>query len=63
MIKRPKRCILFVLASLLLTAASAHALIPNGDFENGGFAGWTADPAWVVVDNGCGYYSGWQGKY
>ena len=41
----------------------ASAQIVNGGFESGGFEGWTADPNWVVVDNSCGYYSGWAGKY
>ena len=39
------------------------AQVVNGGFESGGFEGWTADPNWVVVDNSCGYYSGWTGKY
>jgi hypothetical protein len=37
--------------------------VVNGGFESGSFEGWTADPNWVVVDNSCGYYSGWAGKY
>ncbi len=41
----------------------AFAEIINGDFENGGFNGWIADSNWVVVDNSCGYYSGWAGKH
>lgn len=36
---------------------------PNGDFESGGFDGWTADPNWVIAKDSRGYYSGWQGKY
>ena len=35
----------------------------NGGFETGGFDGWIADPNWVVVDNSCGYYSGWADKH
>ena len=35
----------------------------NGGFESGDFTGWTADSNWVVVDNSCGYYSGWHGRY
>jgi hypothetical protein len=42
--------------------APAFAEITNGGFEKGGFEGWIADPNWVVVDNSCGYYSGWAGK-
>lgn len=55
--------------SLLLAALCAGLGHPsaaqavNGGFESGGFDGWTADPTWVVVDNSCGYYSGWEGKY
>jgi hypothetical protein len=41
----------------------SSAQVVNGGFESGGFQGWTADPNWVVVDNSCGYYSGWTGKY
>ena len=41
----------------------AAAQVINGGFESGGFEGWTADTNWVVVDNSCGYYSGWSGKY
>lgn len=39
------------------------AEVENGGFENGEFDGWIADPNWVVVDNSCGYYSGWVGKH
>ncbi len=46
-------------ASVILSAAQ----VVNGGFESGGFEGWTADPNWAVVDNSCGYYSGWAGKY
>lgn len=35
----------------------------NGGFETGDFTGWEADSNWVVVDNSCGYYSGWAGKW
>ncbi len=49
------------------TGTEAHrttATVPaNGGFETGDFTGWEADPNWVVVDNSCGYYSGWAGKY
>ena len=34
----------------------------NGGFESGDFAGWTADPNWVIAKDSRGYYSGWQGK-
>jgi len=47
----------------LLVAPPARADVANGGFETGDFAGWTADSNWVVVDNSCGYYSGWSGKY
>jgi hypothetical protein len=47
----------------VLAAIPAIAGIPNGGFENGSFAGWIADPNWVVVDNSRGIYTGWAGKY
>ncbi len=34
----------------------------NGGFETGAFAGWTADPTWVIARDSRGYYSGWRGK-
>jgi len=37
--------------------------ILNGDFETGGFDGWTADPNWVIANDSRGYYAGWHGKY
>lgn len=37
--------------------------LPNGDFEQGDLSGWTADPNWVAVDNGLGWYDGWQGRW
>ena len=55
------RTSLCLAALTLLTVA--HADLANGGFESGNFAGWVADPNWVVVDNSCGYYSGWAGKY
>lgn len=48
---------------LALAAVPVAADLTNGGFESGGFAGWEADPNWVVVDNSCGYYSGWGGKW
>ena len=63
MMKRAERDILFALLMLVFMAAAAGAQVSMGNFESGGFEGWTADPTWVVVDNDCGYYSGWQGKY
>ena len=53
--------VLYLLA--LASVAPALAGPTNGGFESGDFTGWTADPNWVVVDNSCGYYSGWAGKY
>jgi hypothetical protein len=46
-----------------LHAPTPPSRVANGGFEKGGFEGWTADPNWVVVDNSCGWYSGWAGKY
>jgi hypothetical protein len=54
---------LLVAALCLVLGHPAAAQIVNGGFETGGFEGWTADPNWVVVDNSCGFYSGWTGKY
>jgi hypothetical protein len=54
---------LFIAALCLVLSHLAVAQVVNGGFESGGFEGWTADPNWVVVDNSCGYYSGWAGKY
>ena len=51
-----------LLAACLWPGAARAQGIENGGFESGGFAGWVADPNWVVVDNSCGYYSGWAGK-
>ena len=42
---------------------AACAQITNGGFETGDFAGWTADPNWVIANDSRGYYSGWQGRY
>ena len=57
-------CLSLVLAALCLVLGHpSSAQVVNGGFETGGFEGWTADPNWVVVDNSCGYYSGWTGKY
>jgi hypothetical protein len=54
----------FLIAALCLGLGHPSAAqVVNGGFESGGFEGWTADPNWVVVDNSCGYYSGWAGKY
>jgi len=39
------------------------AQVENGDFETGDFAGWVADPNWVVDSNSCGAYSGWRGGH
>ena len=50
-------------ALVLLTALPVPAETENGGFESGDFTGWIAAPNWVVVDNSCGYYSGWSGKY
>ena len=52
-------------AALLLLPTPSHAepAMANGSFEEGTFRGWTAETNWVVVDNSCGYYSGWAGKY
>lgn len=49
--------------ALLPAALPATAQVTNGDFATGDFSGWEADPNWVVVDNSCGYYAGWGGKY
>jgi hypothetical protein len=54
---------LLILALCLGLGRPSPAQVVNGGFESGGFEGWTADPNWVVVDNSCGYYSGWTGKY
>jgi hypothetical protein len=54
---------LFIAALCLVLGHPAVAQVVNGGFESGHFEGWTADPNWVVVDNSCGYYSGWAGKY
>lgn len=43
-------------------AAPETTSIPNGNFETGGFEGWTADDNWVVAGDSRGYYSGWQGN-
>jgi hypothetical protein len=51
------------LLAFLSTARSAPAQVADGGFESGTFAGWSADPNWVVVDTSCGYYSGWAGKH
>ncbi len=51
------------LALLVAGLTLATADLTNGGFEAGNFAGWVADPNWVVVDNSAGYYSGWAGKY
>ena len=59
---QPTFC-LAVLALLLAGAHAARADVTNGGFESGDFKGWIADPNWVVVDNSCGYYSGWAGKH
>ena len=59
---RPLRAELLA-ASCMLFIHAAAAQVANGGFESGGFDGWTADPNWVVVDNSCGYYSGWAGRY
>ena len=47
----------------LLVVPPGRAEVANGGFETGDFTGWTADSNWVVVDNSCGYYSGWSGRY
>jgi hypothetical protein len=52
-----------VAVACLPTLSPARADAENGGFESGGFEGWVADPNWVVVDNSCGYYSGWGGKW
>ena len=54
---------LFLAALCLGLGQPSAAQVVNGGFESGGFDGWKADPNWVVVDNSCGYYSGWAGKY
>ena len=54
---------LFVAVLCLVLGHPSLAQVVNGGFETGGFEGWTADPNWVVVDNSCGFYSGWAGKY
>lgn len=58
-VKKVIPAILFILALTL----PASAQVENNGFETGDFTGWTADSNWVVVDNSCGYYSGWHGKY
>ncbi len=58
-----RACVLAAALFLLRTASPAPPAIANGTFEDGTFRGWTADSNWVVVDNSCGYYSGWSGKY
>ena len=63
-IRPPRGVVLLFLAVLRFgVALPSVAQVVNGGFESGGFDGWTADPNWVVVDNSCGYYSGWTGKY
>ena len=62
MMRRAEIYIIFALM-LLFLAGAANAQMTAGNFESGGFEGWTADPAWVVVDNDCGFYAGWHGKY
>jgi hypothetical protein len=59
----PTRRAAAVALLVLLCALPALAGVTNGDFESGDFSGWVADPNWVVVDNSCGYYAGWGGKY
>jgi hypothetical protein len=54
---------LLVAALCVVLGHPSAAQVVNGGFESGGFEGWTADSNWVVVDNSCGYYSGWTGKY
>ncbi len=56
---------MFFYAALLCggVVLPAQAEVTNGGFESGGFDGWIADPNWDVVDNSCGYYSGWAGKH
>jgi len=58
------RCGRIALAALALLSipSPAPAQVAEGGFEGGTFAGWSADPNWVVVDHSCGYYSGWAGK-
>lgn len=48
---------------LALVISAPLSAIRNGTFETGTFDGWTADPNWVIVDNNCGFYIGWQGNY
>jgi len=50
-------------ASPAMLPAQPPQVPTNGGFETGDFTGWEADPNWVVVDNSCGYYSGWAGKW
>ncbi len=54
---------LFVAALCLGLGHPSLSQVLNGGFEAGGFQGWRADTNWVVVDNSCGYYSGWAGRY
>jgi hypothetical protein len=54
---------LLITALFLAPGHPASAQVVNGGFESGSFECWTADPNWVVVDNSCGYYSGWEGKH
>ena len=60
---RQRMVCLAALPLLLVGARFAAADVTNGGFETGDFKGWIADPNWVVVDDSCGYYSGWAGKY
>ena len=45
----------------LVFAAPLCAQVSNGGFETGDFAGWIADPNWVIAKDSRGYYAGWQG--
>jgi hypothetical protein len=47
----------------MVSKPSGKPSVFNGDFETGNFAGWTADPNWVVASDSRRYYSGWQGKF
>lgn len=54
---------LILMLPAVLSAVPSIAGITSGGFETGNFEGWIADPNWVVVDNSCGYYASWAGKY
>lgn len=46
----------------IASESSGISSVPNGNFETGDFAGWTAESNWVIADDSRQYYSGWHGR-